>query len=765
MTLAKQQLDLSIKAGELIGKLYDAFLSKYDISDANILHDINKFCVRLVFILYADDAGVLSFRNQFLNFILGLEPNQLADNLRYLFTTLNTPESKRNYQNGFYITNPDLLAFPYIDGGLFEKNDLNFIPLFDQEIFNLLVNEVIKDFNWSLISPTIFGAIFESTLNPETRRKSGMHYTSIENIHKVIDPLFLDDLKSEFEKIKSIKVFSTQKKHINDFLKKLGNLKFFDPACGSGNFLTETYISLRKLENEALNILARGQEYLVKIIHVSLDQFYGIEINDFAVSVAKTALWIAENQMLQDTISITKHDIDLLTLKSYSNIIEGNALRLDWEKIVPKDRCNYIIGNPPFAGARIMTNEKKQDLLYAFGSDWKHLADLDYVTGWYKYAIEYIQNTNIKVCFVSTNSITQGEQVQILWERLFNDYIFNIIFAYKTLVWDSELTSKANVHCVIIGLSFDDVNDKFIIENDEKISVDIINPYLSNYKNIFITARKYPISDVPELKMGNQPIDDGNYLFTQAEMEEFIAKEPNSKKYFKIWYGSREFLRSEPRYCLFLSYANPDDLRRMPLVMERIENVRNFRLESRSNVTRDLADKPTKFNIEQIPEHDYLVIPEVSSSKRKYIPIGFLDHDILASNLLHIIDDASLYHFAILTSSLHMLWTRTVGGRLKNDYRYSRSIVYNNFPWPNKPTDTSKIETLAQNVLDARSNHPNSSLADLYDPDLMPSDLCNAHKNLDKAILGLYNLKHNASENNILNKLFSMYKELTDSIT
>ena len=757
----KKEIDLSIKAGTIIGKIYDALLNKCDTKNESILHDLNKFCVKLVFLLYADDANILSYKNQFRNYVLSFKPQQLADAFQILFITLNTPENERNIDHNFYFNNPDLLTFPYIDGGLFANDKPGFIPVFDQEIFDILVNDAISNFNWSGISPTIFGAVFESTLNPDTRRQGGMHYTSTENIHKVIDPLFLDDLKFELEKIKSVKVFNTQKKQLNDFLKKLGSLTFFDPACGSGNFLTETYISLRKLENEALNILACGQEYLVEIINVSLDNFYGIEINDFAVSVAKTALWIAENQMLQETISITKHDIDLLPLKSYSNIVKSNALRLNWEDIIPKNKCNYIIGNPPFSGARIMSSTNKQDLLAVFGSDWEHLADLDYVTGWYKSAIQYIQNTNIKVCFVSTNSITQGEQVQILWERLFKDYIFHIIFAYKTFIWNSESISKAHVNCVIVAFSFNDVKDKFIIDNDIKESVDTINPYLSNYPNIFITTRKNPISDIPELKMGNQPIDNGNYLFTEGEMQNFIDAEPKAKKFFRPWYGSREFLYNKPRYCLFIAHAEAAELKKMPLVLERIENVREFRSKSKSSVTKSLADRPAQFNIERIATQNYLVIPEVSSAKRRYIPIDFLNCNLLASNLLHIIENANLYHFAILTSSVHMLWLKTVGGRLKSDYRYSRSIVYNNFPWPKNPKDTSKIETLAKNILDIRANYSNSCLADLYDPNLMPADLRKAHKNLDNYVLFLYELKHSATDNEILNKLFSMYKEVT----
>ena len=751
----KKQEEVSVKAAVLIGKLYDLLLKKCDITDEHTLQDLNQFCVRLVFLLYADDAEILCFKNQFFNYVKTFNANQISDALQNLFLVLATPINQRkNLKN---IKNPDLLAFPHIDGGLFSKNQLGDIPLFDQEMFDLLVHEASDEFNWSGISPTIFGDVFESTLNPETRRHRGMHYTSIKNIHKVIDPLFLNDLYEKLDDIKSIKSFRTKKKAIRDFLKEIGDLTFFDPACGSGNFLTEAYISLRKIENEALNILSDGQKYLVKSLNVTLDNFYGIEINDFAVSVAKTALLIAESQMIKDMEDIAHSDLKFLPIRFYPHIIKGNALRLDWKEILPINKCNYIFGNPPFAGARIMDKSKKDDLKFVFGNTWKNLGNLDYVTGWYKKSLDYIDNKDIDIAFVSTNSITQGENIDNLWRQLFDRYKFNIFFAHRSFLWNSELTNIAHVYCVIIGITNKNNVKKFIFDENSKYLAKNINPYLQDADNVFIKNIPVPICDVPEIKNGNQLLDWNNYLFKKDEMLDFIEKEPKSKKYFKLFYGSEEFIHNNPRYCLWLGECSPTEIQLMPLVYERVENVRTLRQNSNRLSTQRIANNPTHFYLENMPEGKYLVIPQTSSGTREYIPIGFLDDKSICSQKLLLMANPTLYHFAILTSSVHMIWMRTVGGRLGTSYSYSIGIVYNNFPWPEKPKDVRKIESLAQIIIDIRNKYSDSSLADLYDTVLMPKDLREAHQTLDKAILKLYKLKNNSSDDDVLKKLFSMY--------
>lgn len=572
-----------------------------------------------------------------------------------------------------------------------------------------------------------------------------MHYTSIENIHKVIDPLFLDDLKEEFEEIKKLPLSKTRENKLKQFQEKISGLNFLDPACGSGNFLTETYISLRKLENEVLYELRYGQMGLGEIrnpIKVSIGQFYGIEINDFATTVAKTALWIAESQLMKKTEDIIHLDLDFLLLKTYANIVEGNALRINWEDVIPKEKLNYIMGNPPFVGARLMSQGQKEDLLNVFGKKWKNAGNLDFVACWYKKAADLTVGTNIRSALVSTNSITQGEQVPILWKPLFeNGLTFD--FAYKTFRWDSESNLKAHVHCVIIGFSYIQNNKKKkLYSNDRMQLVDNINAYLTDANNIFIESKNKPICNVPQIGIGNKPIDGGNYLFTKEEMREFIKKEPKSEKYFKPWYGAKEFIDQAPRYCLWLGNCSPNELRQMPNCLKRVENVKKIRSESESVGTRKLAEKPTRFHVENMPISTYIIIPRVSSEKRRYIPMGFLNSDNLSSDSVHIIPNTTLYHFGILTSNVHMAWMRAVCGRLKSDYRYSKDIVYNNFPWCN-PTDEqkAKIEKTAQGILNAREKHPNSSLADLYNDLTMPPELRKAHQENDKMVMEAYGFK------------------------
>lgn len=757
----KREMEVSIQAGNLVGILYDEILKQYiDKNNPRSLQSLNMLCVRLVFCLYAEDAGIFGGHNKFHNYIKSFSSKDMRKALIELFKILDTkPEDRDPYEEEM------LASFPYVNGGLFADENIE-IPQMNDTIRDLLLRKASEDFDWSAISPTIFGAVFESTLNPETRRSGGMHYTSIENIHKVIDPLFLDELREELHEIKEIKVAKTKETNLTQFRKKLGSLTFFDPACGSGNFLTETYISLRRLENEALEATFDGQISLDfgNVIEVSIGQFYGIEINDFAVTVAKTALWIAESQMMKETENIIHMNLDFLPLKSYANIVEGNALRIDWETVVPKDKLNYIMGNPPFVGARLMSKEQKDDLLSVFGSKWKNAGNLDYVACWYKKACDYIQDTDIRTALVSTNSVSQGESVSNLWKPLFEMGV-HIDFAHRTFRWDSEASIKAHVHCVIIGFSFaSTIKNKIIYDTDRFVIVKNINGYLLDSDNIFVDSRSKPLCDIPQIGIGNKPIDGGNYLFTEEEMKEFIKKEPQSEKFFKPWIGSHEFINRYFRYCLWLGDCSPNELRKMPECLKRVQAVRDFRLSSTSAGTVKLAERPTRFHVENMPKGNYIVIPEVSSEKRRYVPMGFLTPNILSSNLVKVIPEATLYHFGILTSNVHMAWMRAVCGRLKSDYRYSKDIVYNNFPWPT-PTDEqkTKIEQTAQAILDARALYPDCSLADLYDELTMPVELRKAHQANDKAVMQAYGFwgKLN-TESECVAELMRMYKELTD---
>ncbi len=764
----KKEMEISLKAGELVGVLYDALLKQYrDPTEPTALKSLNALCVRLVFCLYAEDAGIFGRHNMFHDYLKKHAAFDARHALIRLFQVLDQkPEERDPYMED------DLAAFPYVNGGLFADENI-IIPRINGEIIDLILKRASESFDWSEISPTIFGAVFESTLNPETRRSGGMHYTSIENIHKVINPLFLDSLREELDGIKQIQTIKTRERKLEAFQDKLASLVFLDPACGSGNFLTETYISLRRLENETINLLIDcrkdtigGQILLgtTNPIKVSISQFYGIEINDFAVTVAKTALWIAESQMMKETEDIVHMNLDFLPLKSYVNIAEGNALRLDWESVVPKDRLNYIMGNPPFVGARIMNAEQKADLISVFGKT-KNVGNMDYVCCWYKKAADLMVNTDIRTALVSTNSVSQGEQVANLWKPLFENGV-HIDFAHRTFRWDSEAKIKAHVHCVIIGFSTgENQRNKLIFSSDRPQIAKNINGYLVDAENIFAESRNKPICDVPEIGIGNKPIDGGNYLFTEDEKNEFLKKEPQAEKWFKPWYGSQEFINQKPRYCLWLGFCPPNELRKMPECLKRVEAVRNFRLHSASAGTVKLAEKPTHFHVENMPNSTYIIIPEVSSEKRKYIPMGFMSPDVMCSNLVKIIPKASLYHFGVLTSNVHMAWVRAVCGRLETRYRYSKDIVYNNFPWCS-PTDEqkAKIEKTAQGILDARALYPDSSLADLYDELTMPPELRRAHQQNDKAVMQAYGFDvKTMTEASCVAELMKLYQKLAEN--
>lgn len=811
----KREMELSIKAGELVGKIYDALLAQYkDATSTETLKSLNVLCVRLVFLLYAEDAGIFGVKNMFYDYMVRFQARDFRRALIDLFQVLDTKKEDRDA----YL-DADLAQFPYVNGGLFSKNDIE-IPQFTDELRQLILDKASEDFDWSEISPTIFGAVFESTLNPETRRSGGMHYTSIENIHKVIDPLFLNDLRDELEDVKAEPIAKTQLKRASEFQNKLASLKFLDPACGSGNFLTESYLSLRRLENEAILMQTKGQMQMgfeeTNPIKVTIHQFYGIEINDFAVSTATTALWIAESQMLKETSKIIQFDLDMLPLKTYHNIKEGNALRESWTEwtvdeenpiviaaqanVYPMSETpptmvqepvlkyssidlysdeinlhtkrkevetyhvdfNYIMGNPPFVGARLMNESQKQDMIDIFGKKWKNIGNMDYVSGWYYKATILMRDNNIRTALVSTNSITQGEQVANLWKPLFENYGIQIDFAYRTFRWDSEASLKAHVHCVIVGFSACQSKQRTIYtESATPIQAQNINPYLIDAPIAWIESRNKPLCDVPEIGIGNKPIDGGNYLFTEEEMHEFIKKEPKAEQYFRKWIGADEFINRWFRYCLWLGDCTPGELRSMPECLKRVQAVRDFRLASKSEGTRKIADKPTRFHVENMPDGNYMLIPRVSSEKRRYVPIGYINDGVLSSDSVHITTNATLYHFGILTSNVHMAWMRVVCGRLEMRYRYSKDIVYNNFPWPT-PTEEqkAKIEHTAQAILDVRAKYPESSLADLYDEVTMPPELRRAHQDNDRVVMAAYGFSTKMTESECVAELFKLYEEL-----
>ena len=760
----EREMKVSIEAGEIVGEIYEGLLKQYINPDSpDSLHAINQLVVRLVFCLYAEDAGIFGHHMMFHDYLARFSSRDFRRGLIDLFSILDTPIEERDP----YL-DEELLAFPYVNGGMFAENRLE-IPNFTDELRELILEHASSSFDWSEISPTIFGSVFESTLNPETRRSGGMHYTSIENIHKVIDPLFLDELRDELNEIRQFKQFKTVEQRAKQFQSKLSSLTFFDPACGSGNFLTETYISLRRLENEAIKLymgdtvaLDLGQD----LVKVKLNQFYGIEINDFAVSVAKTALWIAESQMLEETKDIVFANIDFLPLKSYTNIVEGNALKIDWETIVPKEKLSFIVGNPPFVGANSASKSQKMELLDILGSN-SNAGILDYVGGWYAKAAILIQHTNIKCAFVSTNSITQGEQVSILWNFLLSKNI-TIDFAYKSFVWNSEAKNNAKVHCVIIGFSVANSSTKIIFDKDSKQIVQSISPYLIEGNMTFVGRRNRPISSVESITKGCQPTDGGNLIIEEEEYEEFIRKEPRAKEYIKRLYGAVEFINNKKRYCLWLPGVSPAELRQMPKVLERVQKVKEMRLNSSAIGTRKLAERPHEFR-ETYNFDSYILIPSTSSENRRYVPIGFMGKDDISTNANLIIPNATLYDFGILTSNVHMAWMRTVAGRLEMRYRYSAKIVYNNFPWPEvTEAQRDKISKTAQAILDARALYPDSSLADLYDELTMPVELRRAHQANDKAVMEAYDMTKIVdgkrtwlTESETVARLFEMYEELT----
>ena len=760
----QKELEVSMKAGEIVGKLYDAFVKQYDTEDPQSLRFLNILCVRLVFCLYAEDAGIFGKRDMFHDYLDHYQTEDMREALVRLFEILNTPLEKRSK----YLK-AELAAFPYTNGGLFAEEIE--IPQFTDELRDILLEHASLDFDWSEISPTIFGGVFESTLNPETRRSGGMHYTSIENIHKVIDPLFYDDLKKSYQICLEEGNIKKRMKKLHELQDKIAGLHFFDPACGSGNFLTETYLSLRRLENDIIKQIY-GVEQLDAFenpIKVNIHQFYGIEINDFAVTVATTALWISEAQMIAETEKIIHHDIDFLPLRSYANIHEGNSLKIDWNEVCPKDQLDYIIGNPPFVGYSLQSKEQKADLLNIFvdekGKPSKTAGKIDYVAAWYYKAAKLMQNTDIRAALVSTNSITQGEQVAAIWKPLKELFGVHIDFAYHTFRWDSEANLKAHVHCVIIGFSdTPTAMPKLLFDNGQVIEAKNINGYLIDAPDIFVESRNKALCNIPLMTKGSQPTDDGNLIIEADEYEDFLAKEPNAQKFVRPFVGAKEFLNKKKRWCLWLIGASPTELKALPLVRKRIEAVREFRLKSKKEATRKKAEMPTLFDERRTSKTTYIIVPRHSSENRKYIPMGFECPNVIASDAVLIIPDASLYHFGVLESNVHMAWMRAVCGRLKSDYRYSKDVVYNNFPWPSPtPEQEAKIKATAQSILDARALYPDSSLADLYDPAFMPKELLQAHRQNDRAVMQVYGFSTKMTESECVAELFKLYEKYANS--
>ena len=763
--MERRELEISVQAGRIVATLYDALLKQYaEPESPETLKALNKLCVRLVFCFYAEDSDVFE-KNIFRKLVAGTPAANLRRTLVTLFENLNTPDSKRDK----YLE-PEIAAFPYTNGGLFKGATVDEIPPLTEEIKNLLISS--SDFDWSGIDTTIFGALFESTLNPQTRRAGGMVYTSSENIHRLIDPMFLNELEARFEKIMAMKDVRKRNEKLRALQDEIASLTFLDPACGSGNFMTETYICLRRLENKIIAALQKFQPELDLglRIKVSINQFHGIEINDFAVTVAMTAMWISEAKMLRETADILHRSLDFLPLKEYDGIVEGNALRMNWNDLlrrtgsVPGAHFNYIIGNPPFVGAMMTSKAQKEDMLEVFGRGQKMLGEIDYVAAWYKKASDLIRGTGTVCGFVSTNSVTQGQQASSIWPGL----PIERIFAWQSFVWDSEASEKAHVHVVIIGFVDKDsplasMPKRIFGVGVPTIEATHINAYLMDAPEIVISSRTTPLCDVPRMNFGNMPRDGGNLIIEAEDYDQFIRDEPQAAEFIRPLLGSEEFINGKKRYCLWLVGVSPSKLMKCPKVLERIEACRQMRLASKAAETRKFAETPALFcQITQPEGVDYILVPGVSSERRKYVPMGFIGSETKVTNLVQIVPNANKYHFGVLTSSVHMAWMRAVAGRLETRYRYSKDIVYNNFPWPT-PNEAQKteIERTAQAILDARAKYPDDTFAQQYGEKMyLYTELCRAHAANDMAVLKAYGFPPETTDAEIVARLFELYAKL-----
>ncbi|MFZ4725245.1 MAG: DNA methyltransferase [Paludibacter sp.] len=750
----KEQDPANIKAAELMGKLHDR-LKEIGYSG----HPLEVYLVRILFIMFAEDTTIFN-KQQFQDFIeqrTNEDGSDLASKLQELFQVLNTPKEKR-----FKNLDEQLADFPYVNGKLFEEN----LPTasFDKNMRQALLDSCYID--WSKISPAIFGSMFQSVMNPTERRNLGAHYTSETNILKLIKPLFLDDLWREFESIKD------NKNRLPEFHKKLSTLKFLDPACGCGNFLVITYRELRLLELEILrNIYKSGQQVIdiSDIIWLDVDMMYGIEYEEFPARIAEVAMWLIDHQMNMQISNEFGQYFARLPLKKAAKIIHGNALQTDWETIISKNDLSYILGNPPFVGAMIMNDEQREDAKFVFKNEVDSFGVLDYVTCWYYKAAQFVQNTKIKIAFVSTNSIVQGEQTSILWRPLLNKFGIKIHFAHRTFKWSNEAKGNAAVFCVIVGFANYDTNNKSIFEYEDikgeahELKVKNINPYLVDAKDIFIENTSNPICNIPKMSFGSMPRDGGHFIFTKDEVDIYIKENPVAAKWIRPYTGAQEFINGYVRYCLWLTDISPNELKQLPAVLDRVEKVKSFRLSSKAASTRKFANTPTLFCQIAQPKSDFLLIPRVSSERRNFIPIGYINRETIANDQVLTVPDTTLYHFGILTSTMHMAWVKTLCGRLKSDYRYSKDIVYNNYPWPENPTEKqiTAIEEKTQKVLETRLQFSDCTLADLYDPLTMPPTLLKAHNELDKAVDLAYRPQPFTSEANRMVYLFELYEKYT----
>jgi len=755
----KEEAPVNIKAAEQMGKLHDELLESGYMG-----HKLEVLLMRLLFCMFADDTGIFN-KNIFTDYMsdkTNADGSDLGGHLTTIFQTVNTKIEQRQKN-----IDESLNDFPYVNGGLFEEN-------LQTVHFNSKMREVLLeccDFDWSNISPAIFGSMFQSVMDPEQRREIGAHYTTEKNILKLIEPLFLDELRAEFGHIRNLK--SGKYKRLAEFHKKIANLKFFDPACGCGNFLVITYRELRRMEIEILREIHRDQHVMGELLSlVSVEQFYGIEIEEFPGRIAETAMWLVDHQMnVELSVAIDLQRPSLPLVKSAHILIKGNALQVDWEAFTPKGEIDYILGNPPFIGKHLQSEDQGQDMALVFDG-FKNYKSLDYVSAWYLKTALYLQGTQKKAAFVSTNSITMGEQVGILWNELFNKYNIKIHFAHRTFRWSSEAKGKAAVHVVIIGFAAFDTDEKKIFEYEDIKSephekrVVNVNQYLLDAPDVLINSRSTPLCDAPAMLYGSKPVDDGNLLLSKEDKKELLVAEPDATKYIRPLISAKEFLGGSERWCLWLEDISPPELKGMPSVLNRVENVKQFRLKSKKKPTREAAQFPTLFAEMRQPASNYIAIPCHSSENRKYIPFVFFSKDDIVSNSCLCVPEATLYHFGVITSRMHMAWVKTVCGRLKSDYRYSNRIVYNNYPWPKNASDkqVSAVEATAQGVLDARLKYPESSLADLYDPLIMPRDLVKAHNALDRAVDKCYRGKAFKSEIERLEYLFALYNEYTEPL-